>query len=1667
MIMPNPSEEPVLGTGGQIDGMVMSLIDAAYDKKGDVRRIIISSLVDIGKKKTKLVLSSCHSYLRKHNKLPKDHRTVILQTMERVLKESPTNFPGAQAIDLIKLASDEMTASKDVEPEWQTAASNVLVALGTNFCNDVMENLYTKFQPGALPHFFVVQTLANLANVNPFGFVPHLSAVMSTMIPMLGMAKHDNMKWVFSSAFARFSESILHYVANIDTAPDNTVRKETYADQIFSGFDVLFSLWLPSKEAKLRLIVVEAMGPMTHIMTREKLDEQLPRLVPSILALYKKHQEPFFITQGLCMILDAAAAEGSIILEPQLETILNTLHAQVCVPADYTNPMGLKNHNEVRRCFSVLAKSFPDRVVTFLLTKLDNNNERIRIGTLAVFKQLINSAGPHMEDKKPLILSGLKIVLQENNNKVKKMFAQVVIAMADHDYLSLEGGYQMVEFIVKQCTLTPDPQTGRRITDPEYVSNEALRAMCENVLHLITTTIASMEEVLWPFMLEFVALPQYTDGIMPLCHNLAYIAAKKREAQDEDYQIDFETQVNIPKPCAIISRLMVLAGRPDNGRKRGVHVLRLLEGLGPILNENIADMWDTVIPKLIQYLDDNLDDPDKWSQKSWEDLLLKLLSKTLDDAQNEDWIGELGASFGEQVALYQNMPEEKNFIYKCLGIMMRKVTNKQFIQKHLDILFSTIKHSSQVEREGCAIGLGFCASSHLDLALTKLETVVKGEMSRKSSGFFNFGKDKGGEDTGKIKSTVMLCYGYLTLYAPTDIIASRVEANILKNINPHFQNVKDTAVKQNLIRAVDLIGKALHPEHLKTRYSFAKKTDLLGHMMTFMKADSTKEITTETRSLALQSCATLVKLDPLLSDADAFTLIQTGVNCLFKLPNYPLSSSKGKEEVKEEEIKEFDFLIETSLDSLNDMLKELLRKDLTPIGFQNIFKHLHPWMLSTEGHERQRAVEATSVLLLFFFENIVDTTGGPPAFTCMGEILAHLVPRCSDPCIDLRSQAIEGIQITLKLALLFEGRARDYKDNMVEAFSVLRKRSSATDAQSLFGIISDLSKALARRVPSEQLEGFVFLLIDGLLDPQSHCSSGACVVLNTILKSRGIELLSSVRQLMAALHTKLSSITFPQTRTGTLRAIRTLASTHLEPVLNTLLRFPLPYDQHIMECWRTLAGDAGLLQAIFDRCLDLMARNVHVEEKVDPKSHKVLSRVANLLPLSVVSALTETFLVEESEDVVSDNFPRLFSGLLVYIGSCVGKVKPPSLKSDQIQQEMVNVKDVKAFNKALAIICPGFLATEAMKALLARGPNSADLMDSLSKEGVWNKLQEEDQYEEGVEILGRAVAEHRGNYVARIIGALSPNLNSLFDTQRIVTTAFLAELVNQKCAGDISQVEIIMNNLLGRLVDQNAVVRKLCVRGLGNIASLGSAQVQKYSTTVLSSMMAGMDDKDDPEDSITLEAMSGLTRILMEISESNVRPVLINVTLRIRPCFEKDRASVRAAAFTLFGNLSRFGDGPSRDPFLEQIHTNFVSLLLHLNDEDDEVKAACKLALRKFGPLMGSASMNDMFQKHLIEDRKLNYGEFMYDLSKVIIADLLQKVNFYVMGNVSFFRSSWPDIRGNAAMCVGFLLGNLPKDNHSLISKDHVCGALIQLLKDPEPSVRIKASEAMSLLYLF
>lgn len=1643
------AENGVKKTGGQVDELCMALIDAANDKQLEVRQMIMTSLHELGKKQPEMALSTIKEYLVKHQKLSHGHRVVLLKSASKIICDTLSTLSLDLGKQMIKLASSEMTKTKDIEADWQSAASEVLVALGGRFDHEVMAELLDKLVPGSLPHYFVVQTLASFSSSNAFGVVPFLKDILGRMLPMMGMAKQDNLRWVIANCVARFCESIVDYTANAENAPYPDITIDRFYGEISATYDVLFSVWIRSNEAKVRLAVVDALGHMTLVMAKDKLEEQLPKLLPGITGLYRKHTEHYLITQGLCLVLEASCKDDGAILVPLIDNLLGGLHTMACNLPDYSNPVSVKNHNEVLRCFSVLTPAFSDRVIAFLLQKLEAGNEKVRIASLSAIKHLINSSGSFLENKEEMIITGVQILFNDHNLKVRHMFAQCITAMAHHRYLELEGGHKLVEFIVRQCAISDEEKT-RRPVDAD-VSPQALQRMCENILYLLTTTVDVMEPVLWPYLLECLVPEPFTFAMNPLCRCICHLATKKREEQAEDFTVDFEEKTNIPRPVAIISRLLVMSGHPLPGGCRGLHVLKLLKALSPILEPSLVGMWDTVIPKLTLYLEENSENKGNWKQKTWEDLVLKFVSKSVDEVDSEGWTCALAAEMAAQMPLYTNFPEEKNFLFKCIGVVLSKVNNKDFVQSHLNVMFSSVKHTSQLEREGCAIGIGFSAGTNLDQVLLKLEQVSKNEMTKKSSGILSFMKDKSDSDTERIKSTVMLCYGYTVLYAPPGLVTSRLETNIFRAISRHYGNVKDTSVKQNLIRVTELIGKALEPSRLQQpEFVFTKRQELVNHMLAYMKAEPPSVITTETRALAMDACASLAKLKPRFSDAEVLDIVKTSTDCVFSvhIGDKPKQSKEHNDNDKDPWN-----LLKNALESLQRLLREILLQEPVPSTLENALRHIqHPWLLSASDLQRERAVNAILCLLESFRDNMLINVGGKSSsFMLAGPVLGRLIPRCTDPVIAVRQTSVDCVQCVLKVAARFEGYSLESKDELVDALPTLKKRAAEDDANILFSVANDLSKVVAKKLQNDLLPSFVETLLEGLSDSQSHCASGSCVVLNSIVRIRGQELRKDVVVLVKDIHSKLQHITHAQTRTGTLRVFRTLASHHLVPVMTAILEFPLPYDQHVMDVWRTMAGDSNLALSVFDYVLDLSLRTLPYQEKPKPKNKKETIRVATPQPIAITCGLTEMFRSEEIGDLVSEHFPRLFAMTLLRLGTSVGLL-PPEPPSSSGKEKHKGPK-----------VEPLGTALECFKELIVRCKYET-LMQLIGKEDGWALFEDEKTFPDGVVVVARALCKAAPQQVPKVAEQLNSTLSSVYDAQRVVVAAFFSELIDQTCGGKVSVVEVLMNSLLSRLVDSSHVVRKFCIRGLGNISSVEDSQLEKYSTTILSAMMAGMDDKDDQEDEITLESMSGLAKILAKLDENNVRQILINICLRIRPCFEKEKSAVRAAAFTLFGKLSRFGDGPSKAPFLEQVHTNLVSVLLHLNEEIDVTKA-CKSCLRSTAPLIGSDSINQMFQKHLLEEGHLHYGEFMNDLSRLIIVDLADQISFYVMGCVSFFKSSRDDIKANAALFTGFMLGNLPKDRQYEISKDHVCGALILLLKDPSPKVRCKAAEAISLLY--
>ena len=75
--------------------------------------------------------------------------------------------------------------------------------------------------------------------------------------------------------------------------------------------------------------------------------------------------------------------------------------------------------------------------------------------------------------------------------------------------------------------------------------------------------------------------------------------------------------------------------------------------------------------------------------------------------------------------------------------------------------------------------------------------------------------------------------------------------------------------------------------------------------------------------------------------------------------------------------------------------------------------------------------------------------------------------------------------------------------------------------------------------------------------------------------------------------------------------------------------------------------------------------------------------------------------------------------------------------------------------------------------------------------------------------------------------------------------------------------------------------------------------------------------------------MQALHKLSTRVDRQDMQPLLVNILLRLRPCFEKESAAVRSVSMGLYGALALFADA---DAYKEQLHTNLVSLVLHTYD---------------------------------------------------------------------------------------------------------------------------------------
>lgn len=82
--------------------------------------------------------------------------------------------------------------------------------MATHYPNEILGELLTRFQPGTVPHYFVMKTLGDVVSANgtsslcfitllALDTIPKLKEIMARVLPVLSSVKIESIRWVFAT----------------------------------------------------------------------------------------------------------------------------------------------------------------------------------------------------------------------------------------------------------------------------------------------------------------------------------------------------------------------------------------------------------------------------------------------------------------------------------------------------------------------------------------------------------------------------------------------------------------------------------------------------------------------------------------------------------------------------------------------------------------------------------------------------------------------------------------------------------------------------------------------------------------------------------------------------------------------------------------------------------------------------------------------------------------------------------------------------------------------------------------------------------------------------------------------------------------------------------------------------------------------------------------------------------------------------------------------------------------------------------------------------------------------------------------------------------------------------------------------------------------------------
>ncbi|CAH1975454.1 unnamed protein product [Acanthoscelides obtectus] len=1632
----------------QLQIAIGMLLQSVRDKSPVVLETLMNSIRKLAEKHPNQVLLSCCQFYSKTPKPPPEHLASILKIMERVCSDHIMKIDGDTIISTIEISMNLMTENVYSEPLIQIPASEVLVALGRQHSVQVMDSLLKKLTAGIVPHFMVPRALGAMANTNAIGVVPYLKEIFNVILPLLGGCRSDHLKLSFAYAIGSFCDALVEYVSNNEKVPDTTVTIENYNLEIGMAYDVLFTTWLLSRDPKVVESVLEAIASIYSILTTEKVLQQTPKVLHILLSLYKKNINAYYITKCLDAVIEKSASVDGTLLEPLLQNILNTLFDLVCVSPDYAQPALVKSHSEVLRCYECFALYFTDSTVDHLLSQLRNNNDKDRVRALLVFTHLISYSGEQCIKRRfKDIIRFISEMLSDHSIRVKKALIKIIVAFCNKKVLldktyNPEGTGKYMEFIIKMCCKQVVPKN----SDIDIHELQNIQKSADNTMYMLVTSIPELEGILWDLLLKSLLGPSFDDAVVIILRCLTHLASKKEKIESCE--------------VAFVRCLALLANPLPNFR--GCYILNFLKNIKPCNIDSYKNVWDTKIPQLIKYLDQNYEN---FNNIEWQDLLFDFLSILLETINSESFNEIIVFEARKQLSTYNNnrnsvngdlevKQTEKQFLLKCLAIALCNLKDRETVLQTLDNILSNVKLTEYSELHTFAEAVGICSQSHLQLVLNKL-AMIREEVSNKKSKFLHFFIKDAKHELGieRLRYTVICSYAEICNEAPSDKLLKVIESEILEYVNLELQNAKDFVMKKVCLKTILAVADAMHPNRNTLHIRMNDRDNVIKLVCSEMQLTSES---IEQFPLIMSTVTALIRL-PLPIESELrislqklffqyeFNALATYCKISQETDNYYGDSKLTPQLV-------------SCLAELKKFIAELLLQNLSPAALDETVTLLEPWLGKNKPEQRLAAVETLKTVLQTYLDNMKFAYDCPSTFGQTGFLLAKVVPRCTDCNRKIRKVAVECICLILCIAARYEGHMKDHDKVLSNSLQHIQQQIDTDDPNLLYNLTSDLAHVMCINLPQFQLVHFVDGLVEALMDCESSSSNGSSVVLYNTLKSKGGELQSHVPNVLDKILKQLYKIKCQRTKSSALRSIHNLATHHSKTVCGILLNQTLPFDNLSSECWAILSTDSTLVQDLLDQ-LKRIIKSTPLYEEQSGSGTEV--RIASLPALQAVCALHELFKNSSLKEVCLHQFSEIFALLLITLASYMGVSPPSAPKSDKKEKYTYFLRDAYKLS-------PTKVALETFRYFLQccdYEKTSTTLLFISEAE----KLEDVNLFLEVVNAMVENICIETPQSLSWLVACLGPYIRADLEPQRVVTVAFFTFLLRQGANEQNVLTENLLEMILDVQSDPSCLVRKMALQGLGFAAeNLSYELVSRHCNPILSVLMNSLDYNNiGNESAVILEGMISFSKLLKAMEGCKFSTFQVTAAVRIKPLLDQDDLNLRRASFHLLGDLtSSLNSEAHLEAFREQVQGNLITLLLHLCDPDMYVTKACKYTLRKIGPYLESPKVNSMIQEHLIDEANLHFTDFIRDLVKIMTEELQDLFPLLIMTCLSYLKSHWPEIKGNAALIAGLLYSHLTDENRHRVSLDTVCDRLMRLLNDENEEIRMKSIEAISFLFL-